>query len=60
MMPPTITIPNGIRLVAAAPKDKAIGKAPKDIAKLVIKMGRIRALAASMMASLFGMPALRF
>ena len=46
IIPPTITIPNGIRLVAAAPRESAIGKAPKDMAKLVIKIGRNRWLAA--------------
>ena len=42
MMPLTITIPNGTRLVAAAPNDNAIGNAPNDIAKLVISIGRKR------------------
>ena len=41
-MPPTITIPNGIRLVDAAPKDKAKGKAPNIMARLVIRIGRKR------------------
>jgi len=47
IIPPTITIPNGIRLVLAAPKLIAIGKAPKAVAKLVIKIGRKRCTEAS-------------
>ena len=39
------TIPNGIRLLAAAPSDKASGRAPSDIAKLVIRIGRKRCVA---------------
>ncbi len=39
-MPPTITIPNGIRLVEDAPNDNASGNAPNDMARLVINMGR--------------------
>ena len=31
MIPPTTTIPSGIRLVAAAPRLRAIGNAPKDV-----------------------------
>ena len=41
-VPPIITTPMPIRLVEAAPKDRAIGKAPSAIVKLVIKMGRKR------------------
>ena len=39
-IPPTITMPKGILLVDAAPIDKAIGKAPNDMARLVIRIGR--------------------
>jgi len=46
IIPPTITIPKGIRLVAAAPNDNAMGKAPNAIAKLVMRMGRKRMVAA--------------
>ncbi len=52
-IPPTKTIPNGMRLVAAAPSDMAIGKAPSAIVKLVINIGRIRAVAASTTAWAF-------
>jgi hypothetical protein len=38
-IPPTMTTPRGILLVAAAPSDKARGRAPNAMAKLVIKMG---------------------
>ena len=40
MIPPTITTPNGIRLVDAAPKDNASGNAPNAMARLVMT-GRI-------------------
>ena len=43
---PLQTIPKGIRLVEAAPKLNAMGKAPKDVAKLVIKTGLNRCVAA--------------
>ena len=32
-------MPKGIRLVAAAPKLRAIGNAPNEVARLVIKIG---------------------
>ena len=54
--PPTITMPNGIRLVAASPSDKASGNAPKLIARLVIKIGRNRCDAAKITASIFFIP----
>ena len=38
-IPPMITIPNGILLVDASPSDSARGRAPNDIAKLVMIMG---------------------
>ncbi len=41
-IPPTITTPRGIRLVAAAPNDKARGSAPNDMARLVMRIGRSR------------------
>ena len=37
MIPPTTTIPRGTRLVAAAPRLMAIGNAPKEVARLVIR-----------------------
>ncbi|MNI70770.1 hypothetical protein D3C73_1266020 [compost metagenome] len=55
-VPPTITVPILILLFAAAPKASAIGKAPMAIAKLVIKIGRKRETAASLMASGMAMP----
>ncbi len=58
-VPPTMTTPIPIRLVEAAPSDKAIGQAPNEIAKLVINIGRSRACAASKMASNFGLPCSR-
>lgn len=45
MIPPTITTPNGTRLVEDAPNDKARGKAPRDMARLVINIGRKRCVA---------------
>jgi hypothetical protein len=39
MSPPIITTPKGILLVAPAPNAKAMGTAPKAVARLVIKMG---------------------
>src|SRR4051794_39639192 len=59
-IPPTTTMPNGIRLVAAAPRLNAIGKAPKEVAKLVINIGRSRCEAASLTASNLLMPCSRF
>ena len=56
IMPPTITIPNGIRLVEASPNDKASGNAPRLIARLVIKMGLSLAVAASVTAGIFLLP----
>ena len=56
IIPPTITIPNGIRLVDDAPNDNANGNAPKDIAKLVIKIGRKRCVAAKITASVLLIP----
>ncbi len=41
-MPPTITIPNGCRLVDAAPSDIASGNEPNAMARLVIRIGRKR------------------
>ena len=38
--PPTITTPNGIRLVLASPNDNAMGSEPNAMAKLVINIGR--------------------
>jgi hypothetical protein len=43
IVPPTITTPIPILLVEAAPRDIAIGKAPNEMAKLVIRIGRNRA-----------------
>jgi hypothetical protein len=43
IVPPTITTPIPILLVDAAPKDMAIGNAPSEMAKLVIKIGLKRA-----------------
>ena len=37
--PPMMEIPIGIRLVEAPPKASAMGKAPKTVAKDVIKIG---------------------
>lgn len=45
MIPPTITTPNGMRLVEEAPSDKARGNAPNDMARLVINIGRSRCVA---------------
>ena len=45
-IPPTITTPIPIRLLAPAPNARAIGKAPSAVAILVIKIGRKRAAAA--------------
>src|SRR5215831_4375511 len=42
IIPPTITIPKGTRLVDEAPKLNAIGKAPNEVARLVINIGRKR------------------
>ncbi len=48
--PPTITRPSGLRLVEAAPRERAMGSAPNIMAMLVISMGRRRRVAASMAA----------
>ena len=37
-IPPTTTMPNGTRLVAAAPKLMAIGKAPSDVAMRLLHL----------------------
>jgi len=37
IIPPITTIPKGMRLVAAEPKLKAMGKAPNEVARLVIQ-----------------------
>ena len=59
MVPPTITTPIPILLLEAAPMDKAIGKAPNAMARLVIKMGLSRASEASKIACNFGLPCSR-
>ena len=51
-----ITIPIAILLFPAEPNANAMGDAPKTVAKLVIKIGRKRIVAASMAASLISMP----
>ncbi len=42
IIPLTITMPKGTRLVTAAPSESAIGNAPNAIARLVINIGRNR------------------
>jgi len=56
MIPPTITIPRGIRLVEAAPKERAIGRAPNIMARLVINIGRKRMDEASTAACILSAP----
>ena len=51
-----MTTPSGIRLVAAAPKDNASGRAPSDMARLVIRIGLKRCVAAWITASDFFIP----
>ena len=46
-----MTIPMGTRLVAPAPRARAMGSAPKMVASEVIKIGRKRAAEASKAAS---------
>lgn len=49
--PPMIATPIGILLVAAEPNANAMGKVPKEVARLVIKMGLNRDALALVMAS---------
>ena len=42
-IPPTITIPSGMRLLPAEPRDIAMGNAPRVVASVVINIGRKRA-----------------
>ena len=49
--PPMMAAPMGMREVDESPKARAIGKAPRMVAKLVIKIGRKRCDAASMTPS---------
>ena len=58
--PPTITVPSGLRLVAAAPILIAIGSAPNAVAKLVINIGRNLCDAATSTASFNSKPAALF
>ena len=51
-IPPMITIPNGTRLVPAEPKAMAIGKAPSEVASVVIRIGLNLATAASIAAEI--------
>ena len=59
-IPPTTTIPNGTRLVAAAPRLNAIGNAPSEVASDVIRIGRSRCEAASITAARLSIPSARF
>ena len=58
-IPPTITQPICCRLSAPAPVAQASGRAPSTMAPVVIRMGRKRRLAASMVASFKGLPSCR-
>src|SRR5690606_36084369 len=56
LIPPTTTRPICCRLSAPAPEASARGTAPSTIAPVVIRMGRRRRLAASMIASWIELP----
>ncbi len=58
--PPTMTIPIGTRLVAPAPRARAMGSAPKIVASEVIRIGRKRAAEASKAASALLSPGFPF
>ena len=58
-MPPTTAMPSGLRDSAPAPRPSAIGRMPKMVASVVIRIGRSRMLAAPATASSSGIPRAR-